>query len=70
MAKSKDVLNDRELAVLKLVKEGNRTRAIASMIFMSEATVKRHIRDIIEKLDADTLPQAVAKAYQLRIFRV
>src|SRR6187551_2674034 len=43
-------LTDRELEVLKLVAQGLNNREIAKRLFISENTVKNHVRNILEKL--------------------
>ena len=43
-------LTDREMEVLKLVAKGLNNRDIAKQLFISENTVKNHIRNILEKL--------------------
>ncbi len=53
-------LTERELDVLRLVAEGNRNRDIAARLFISEETVKVHIKHIMEKLAASDRTQAVA----------
>ncbi|MEI6044083.1 MAG: response regulator transcription factor [Chloroflexota bacterium] len=55
-------LSERETEVLKLVTEGQTNRQIGSNLFISEATVKKHIQSIISKLDALDRTNAVAKA--------
>jgi DNA-binding NarL/FixJ family response regulator len=53
-------LTERELDVLRLVAGGNRNREIAGKLFISEETVKVHIKHIMEKLAASDRTQAVA----------
>lgn len=53
-------LTDRELAVLRLVMAGNCNRDIAEMLFISEETVKGHVKHILQKLGASDRTQAVA----------
>jgi DNA-binding NarL/FixJ family response regulator len=55
-------LTQREVEVLRLVAAGNRNRDIAERLFISEETVKVHIRHIMEKLGAKDRTQAVAIA--------
>src|SRR6476661_8570972 len=43
-------LTDRELEVLKLVAQGMSNREIATELYISENTVKNHVRNILEKL--------------------
>ncbi|OLC95592.1 MAG: DNA-binding response regulator [Acidobacteria bacterium 13_1_40CM_4_58_4] len=57
---SDEALTDREIDVLKHVAGGNRNRDIAERLFISEETVKVHIKHIMEKLGASDRTQAVA----------
>ncbi|OLD58147.1 MAG: DNA-binding response regulator [Acidobacteria bacterium 13_1_40CM_2_56_5] len=57
---SDEALTDREIDVLKHVGGGNRNRDIAERLFISEETVKVHIKHIMEKLGASDRTQAVA----------
>lgn len=54
------VLTEREVEVLREVAGGNRNREIAETLFISEETVKVHIKHIMEKLGAADRTQAVA----------
>jgi len=53
-------LTGREVEVLRAIAEGNRNRDIANKLFISEETVKVHIKHIMEKLNASDRTQAVA----------
>jgi DNA-binding NarL/FixJ family response regulator len=53
-------LTDRELEVLQLVAQGMNNRDIAKQLFISENTVKNHIRNILEKLHLHSRMEAVA----------
>jgi DNA-binding NarL/FixJ family response regulator len=55
-----EVLSDREVEVLKKVAGGNRNSDIAALLFISEETVKGHIKHIMEKLGAVDRTEAVA----------
>jgi len=57
---SDEALTDREIEVLSQIAGGNRNRDIAEKLFITEATVKVHIKHIIEKLGASDRTQAVA----------
>ncbi|HEV8428054.1 MAG TPA: response regulator transcription factor [Pyrinomonadaceae bacterium] len=57
---SDEVLTEREVEVLREVADGNRNREIAERLFISEETVKVHIKHIMEKLGAADRTQAVA----------
>jgi DNA-binding NarL/FixJ family response regulator len=47
-----EFLSGREIEVLQQVARGNRNREIAEHLFISEETVKVHIKHIMEKLGA------------------
>lgn len=55
-------LSRRELEVLVLVAEGLNNRAIAERLFISESTVKNHVRSIHEKLQVHSRMEAVVRA--------
>jgi DNA-binding NarL/FixJ family response regulator len=55
-----EALTEREIEVLRAIAEGNRNRDIANQLFISEETVKVHIKHIMEKLNASDRTQAVA----------
>jgi DNA-binding NarL/FixJ family response regulator len=57
---SDESLTTREIEVLRQVAGGNRNRDIAEMLFITEETVKVHIKHIMEKLGASDRTQAVA----------
>ena len=52
-------LTDREVAVLRLVMAGNCNRDIAETFFISEETVKGHLKHILQKLGASNRTHAV-----------
>jgi DNA-binding NarL/FixJ family response regulator len=55
-------LTDREIQVLRLVATGMSNREIAGELFISENTVKNHVRNILEKLHLHTRVEAVMYA--------
>jgi DNA-binding NarL/FixJ family response regulator len=55
-------LTDRELEVLQLITAGNRNRDIAEHLFITEETVKAHVKHAMEKLGATDRTEAVAIA--------
>jgi DNA-binding NarL/FixJ family response regulator len=57
---SDEDLTEREIEVLRQVASGNRNRDIAQKLFITEETVKVHIKHIMEKLGATDRTQAVA----------
>ncbi|GMA18549.1 response regulator transcription factor [Arsenicicoccus piscis] len=60
-------LTDRELEVLKLVARGMANRDIAKELFISENTVKNHVRNILEKLQLHSRMEAVMFAVREKI---
>jgi DNA-binding NarL/FixJ family response regulator len=57
---SDEDLTPREIQVLSQIAGGNRNRDIAEKLFITEETVKVHIKHIMEKLGASDRTQAVA----------
>ena len=62
---SLDLLTQREIEVLRFLSRGLTTAQTGGEMFISENTVKTHIRHILEKLDVNNRAEAVAKATQL-----
>ena len=60
-------LTDRELEVLKLVAQGLNNREIAKRLFISENTVKNHVRNILEKLQLHSRMEAVMYAVREKL---
>jgi DNA-binding CsgD family transcriptional regulator len=56
------LLTAREREVLELVANGLSNRQIAQALGVSEHTAKFHVASLLEKLDADTRADAVARA--------
>src|SRR3984957_2178558 len=59
---SDEDLTAREVEVLRKVAGGNRNRDIAELLFISEETVKVHVKHIMDKLGAKDRTQAMAMA--------
>lgn len=62
---STNLLTDREVEVLRFLSRGLTTPQTGAKMFISENTVKTHIRHILEKLEVSNRAEAVAKAAQL-----
>ena len=60
-------LTARELEVLKLVAKGMSNREIADELFISENTVKNHVRNILEKLHLHSRMEAVMYALREKL---
>lgn len=67
---SDEALTEREVEVLRHVAEGNRNRDIAEKLFISEETVKVHLKHIMDKLGAADRTQAVAIAVRRGIIQL
>jgi DNA-binding NarL/FixJ family response regulator len=67
---SDEALTEREVEVLQLAMGGNRNRDIAERLFISEETVKAHLKHIMEKLGANDRTQAVTIAVQRGIIQI
>jgi len=52
-------LTPRELEVLRLIRDGNRNKQIADQLSISETTVNYHIKNIVDKLQANDRTHAV-----------
>jgi len=63
-------LTDRELEVLKLVAQGMSNREIASELYISENTVKNHVRNILEKLHLHSRMEAVVYAVREKLLDI
>jgi len=64
-----DELTERELEVLGAVAEGLSNAEIADLLFISEATVKTHVRRILSKLDLRDRVQATVFAFQIGLVK-
>ena len=63
------LLSDRELEVLTCMVDGLTTQQIATRLFISENTVKTHVRHIFEKLEVSNRAEAVGKAMHAGIIK-
>ncbi len=67
---SDEDLTTREIEVLRQIAEGNRNRDIGETLFITEETVKVHVKHIMEKLGASDRTQAVAIAIRRGIIHL
>jgi DNA-binding NarL/FixJ family response regulator len=67
---SDESLTVREIDVLRHIAGGNRNRDIAERLYISEETVKVHVKHIMEKLGATDRTQAVAIAVRRGIIQL
>ncbi|MEN6644534.1 MAG: response regulator transcription factor [Armatimonadia bacterium] len=63
-------LTARELEVLALVADGKSNREIATLLFITEGTVKSHLSTMLGKLDASDRTQAVTIALKRGLLRL
>lgn len=55
-------LTDREVQILSLLAEGKSNRAIGQALFITESTVKSHMKSLFVKLDVTSRAEAIALA--------
>ncbi len=55
-------LTEREVQILKLLAEGKSNRTIGQALYISESTVKTHLKNLFGKLDATSRAEAIALA--------
>jgi two-component system NarL family response regulator len=60
-------LTDREMQVLRLMAHSKSNKDIAAALFISENTVKNHVRNILEKLHLHSRMEAVTYAWRKRL---
>jgi DNA-binding CsgD family transcriptional regulator len=60
-------LTPRQLEVLKLLSQGKSAREIGSELYLSQATVRNHIRALLQALGAHSQLEVLAKAREMRI---
>jgi DNA-binding NarL/FixJ family response regulator len=63
-------LSIREVEILRYLSQGNRNRQIAKKLFVSEDTVKAHVKHIMKKLGAKDRTHAVVLAERRGIIRL
>ena len=63
-------LTTRELEVLRHLAGGNRNRDIGDLLFVSEETIKAHVKNIMEKLGASDRTEAIAIAVRRGIMQL
>lgn len=62
-----ELLTPRELEVLRLLAAGHSTHAIAQELVVAPGTVKRHVNNILSKLQVQSRLEAVARARTLNL---
>ncbi len=63
-------LTAREMEVLRQVARGMNNRDIARELFISENTVKNHVRNILEKLQLHSRMEAVVYAVREKLLEI
>jgi DNA-binding NarL/FixJ family response regulator len=63
-------LTEREMDVLKAMAQGLNNRDIAKHLFISENTVKNHVRNILEKLQLHSRMEAVVYAVREKLLEI
>lgn len=63
-------LSEREIEVLHLISKGNSNKEIARLLFVTEDTIKMHVKKILLKLPANDRTQAVVIAIQRGLLNV
>jgi DNA-binding NarL/FixJ family response regulator len=65
----KPKVTQRELEVLQLISEGLNTHDISRRLWVTDETVKTHVRRLLNKLEARTRAHAVANAFRSGLLR-
>ena len=65
--KQQNYLSERELGILQMIANGVTTKEIADQLFLSQASVKRSVRLIFEKLEVRNRSEAVSEAYKRKL---
>jgi DNA-binding NarL/FixJ family response regulator len=66
----KEDLSPREIEVLELIREGNRNKQIADRLCIAETTVNFHIKNIVDKLQANDRTHAVTIALRRGLLQI
>lgn len=67
---SGEALSDRELEVLQLMAKGDINKQVGSKLFISEGTVKSHVKSIFAKMNVLSRTEAVAVATRRGLIRL
>ncbi|MFQ5966388.1 MAG: response regulator [Acidimicrobiia bacterium] len=70
IASRKPTLTGRELEVLSLVAQGRTSREIGELLYISENTVKNHVRNILDKLGLHSRNEAVMYAVREELISI
>ncbi|MQA99874.1 MAG: response regulator [Actinobacteria bacterium] len=67
--KDPTALTDRELDVLRQISQGQSTKEVAAHLYLSEETIKTHLKNIFRKLGVHDRAEAVAEAFRRGVVR-
>jgi DNA-binding NarL/FixJ family response regulator len=65
-----DSLTERELQVLRLIRDGHRNKQIADHLAIAETTVNFHIKNLVDKLQANDRTHAVTIAVRRGLLEI
>ena len=65
-----ELLSGREIQVLERIATGKKNGEIATLLFITEETVKNHVKHILEKLGASDRTEAVTIGFRRGIIRL
>ena len=65
-----DDLTNRELEVLRLIRDGYRNKQIADQLAIAETTVNFHIKNLVDKLGANDRTHAVTIAVRRGLLQI
>lgn len=63
-------ITPREFEVLQLIAAGKSNKEIGNALFVSETTVKSHVSNLLQKLNARRRTEAVQKAIEAKILAI
>ena len=66
----KEDLTTRELEVLRLIRDGYRNKQIADQLTIAETTVSFHIKNLVDKLEANDRTHAVTIALRRGLLQI
>ncbi|MFC2056660.1 response regulator transcription factor, partial [Chloroflexota bacterium] len=66
-SKQQSNLSERELTILRLIADGVTTKELANQLFLSEASIKRSVSLIFDKLSVRNRSEAVSEAYKRKL---
>jgi len=61
------LISPRQVGILRLIAMGNSYDEIANVLFVSERTVQREMRNILDRLGVNNKAHAISEAYRQRI---